>query len=277
MKRSIKGLFATLLVPGMLLTACKGKESPKSPDGGGQAVEQGVLPAGPFEGVMYMTTTIPGEAKEGMKSEMKLFISQKGVRTESTTDIPGQAKGIRMIMISPADTPKKVYMINEAAGSCMEIDLSKATAKEVDEDPFKDAKIENLGNERVNGYNCTHVRITRPGKEETMEFWVTRDMLDYFTYARMQASRDKSMPKLAQRLKDAGLDGFPVRVVIKPAGIVTELTKVERGAVDEALFKVPANCTRFEVPAVGPGGMSKEKIKEMQDFAKKMQQQMKQQ
>jgi hypothetical protein len=269
--RNRKGIFAALLLPLLLLSACKGGESPKAPAGSAVETPKPVV-AGPFEGIMYMTTTIPGSGS----SEMKLFISSKGVRTEMSTVVPGQKDKVAMTIISPADTPQKVYMVNEAAGTCMEFDMSKAKAKEVDVDPFKDAKIENLGNETVNGYNCTHVRITMSGQEQTMEFWVTKDMLDYFTYVRMQGTRDRSMPKLAERLKAAGLDGFPVRIIMKPAGVVTDLTKVERTSLDDKLFAVPANCTKMEIPTMPPGGpkgMSKEKLKEMQEFARKMQQQ----
>ncbi|NTU91789.1 MAG: DUF4412 domain-containing protein [Chlorobiaceae bacterium] len=272
MNNKFARLFATLLVPGLLLSACKGKESSNSP--AGSAVEQTKAPViGPFEGVMYMSTTVPGAGT----SEMKLYIGKKGVRTESSTGIDGQSGALKMTVISPAETPDKIYMINDAAGTCMEFDISKALHKDVNADPFKDAKIENLGSEKVNGYNCTHVRITRPGQEGTMEIWVTKEMLDYFTYVRMQGSRDHSMPKLAARLKDAGLDGFPVKTRINPSGIVTELTRIERTSLDDKLFQVPSNCTKMEVPTVAPGGaMSKEKIKEMQEFARKMQQQMKQ-
>jgi hypothetical protein len=264
--RTFPRFLSLLLLPLMLLSACKGKENPASPAGSASESSKPAL-AGPFEGIMYMSTVIPGSGT----SEMKLFIGPKGVRTETSAGITGQSGKMKMTVISPAETPNKVYMINEAAGSCMEVDIAEAT-KQADVDPFKDAKIENLGKETVNGYDCTHVRITEPNKEMTIEMWVTRDMLDYFTYARMQGGRDKSMPKLAERLKAAGLDGFPVRTMLKPSGVVTDLTKVERTSLDDALFKVPANCTKFEMPT-GPKGMTKEKLKEMQEFARKMQQQ----
>lgn len=264
--RTFSRLFAALLLPLLLLSACKGKESPNAPSGSTPEQPAPIL-AGPFEGIMYMSTTIPGEAV----SEMKLFIGKQGVRTETAMELEGQSSKQKMIMIAPAATPEKIYMINEAAGTCMEVDVSRP-GKKVDVDPFKDAKIENLGKEMVNGYNCTHVRITEGIKDMTMDIWVTKDMLDYFAYERMQGSRDRNMPKLAERLKAAGLDGFPVRTKISPAGIVTDLTKVERTSLDDALFKVPDNCTKMQVPTA-PQGMTPEKMKEMQEFARKMQQQ----
>lgn len=268
--KTMSRFFVPLFLPLLLLIACNAKDSAAPP------ASMTVAPARPlalvpFEGIMYMTTTIPGEAK----SDMKLFIGRQGVRTESSMDGEGPQGKMQTTVISRADTPHKVYMIDDAAGTCMEVDISRAKGKEVDSDPFSDAKIENLGNETVNGYNCTHVRITRPGKTEIIELWVTREMLDYSTYVRMQASRDRSMPKLAERLKAAGLDGFPVRILLTPSGIVTDLTKVERSTLDDRLFEVPANCTKLTVPAIGPDGMSKEKLREMEEFTRKMQQQQK--
>ncbi|NTU59281.1 MAG: DUF4412 domain-containing protein [Chlorobiaceae bacterium] len=262
-------LLAVVLLPALLLSACGGKGQ-KEPGSASVQQESAPLVAAPFEGIMYMTTTIPGAAK----GEMKLFIGKKGVRTESRTTIEGKPSGIAMTVISPSETPNKVFIINEANGSCMEIDISKAKAEGA-VDPFKDAKIENLGKETVNGYNCTHIRISEPGKDTVIEMWVTKDILDYFTYARMQGGRDKSMSQLSEKLKAAGVDGFPVKTLLKPSGVVTELTKVERSSLDDALFKVPANATKMEIPT-SPQGMTKEKMKEMQEMARKMQQMQKQ-
>jgi hypothetical protein len=267
MNKIIRSLLALVLLPALSLSACGGKNAQKEP--GSAAVKEEATPAlaGPFEGVMYMTTTVPGSAK----AETKLFIGKKGVRTESRTSIDGKSAGISMTVISPAETPDKVYVINAANGSCMEIDISKARSQDA-VDPFKDAKIENLGKETVNGFNCSHIRISEPGKDTVIEMWVSKDILDYFTYARMQGGRDKSMSQLAEKLKADGLDGFPVRTLLKPSGVVTELTRVERSSLDDKLFAAPANATKMEIPT-GPQGMTKEKMKEMQEFARKMQQQ----
>jgi hypothetical protein len=260
-------LLACVLLPALFLSGCSGKNGQK--EAGSSAVKEASAPvvAGPFEGIMYMTTTIPGSAT----SQTKLFIAKKGMRIENKVSIDGKSGGMSMTMIALAEAPDKIYMINEANGSSMVLDISEAR-KQAAVDPYKDAKIENLGKETVNGYNCTHVRISEPGKDTVIEMWVTREMLDYMTYARMQGSKDKSMSQLAEKLKAEGLDGFPVKTLLKPSGVVTELTKVERLSLDDKLFAVPANATKMEIPA-GPKGMTKEKMKEMQEFARKMQQQ----
>jgi hypothetical protein len=265
--KNILRLVSAVLLPLLFLSACSGKNKTEGP--GSSAAKSASTPAAvaPFEGILYMTTTVSGRPS----SQMKLFIGKEGVRTESTTNVEGAKGKMSMTTISPTATPNLVYMINNASGTCMEIDISKA-ANQANETAFNDAKIENLGNETVNGYNCKHIRITEPGRSEVMEMWVSPDIIDYATYARMQASRDRSMSKLEEKLKAAGAEGFPVRMKLTPSGVVTELTKVERTTPDASLFKAPANCTKMELPTAGPKGYSKEDIRKLQEMGKQMQQ-----
>lgn len=273
MKTITRRLFAAVLVPGLLLSACGGKKESGAP--GSASVEQAAPAiAGPFTGVLTMKTTLPNAGT----SDLKLFIGPKGMRSESKTSMGEQGPAVSMTVLSLADRPDTIYMINESSGSCMEMDLSKVK-QQAPEDPYLDAKIENLGKERVNGFDCNHVRISWPEKENSIDLWVSKEILDYFAYARMQGSKDRGNEQLAEKLKAAGLDGFPVKTVISPEGVVTELVKAERIVPDASLFAVPSNCTKMEIPAMpaSPQGFSKEKIKEMEEMGRKMMQQMQQQ
>jgi hypothetical protein len=267
-------LLTALLLPLVLLTACGGNGAKKE-SGKGSPLPGLSLPSlAPFEGIMYMTTTIP----EAGTSETKFYIGKKGVRTETTLNMKNVPSGMQTAMISPSDSPNLVYLINEAERSYMVIDIEKMqeeVAKYNEIDPYKDAVIENLGKETVNGFTCSHIRITRG--EDVSEMWVSKDVLDYFTYARMQSAREKNMPKLAKRLKDAGLDGFPVKSVLKKSGVTTELTRVERTGLDNSLFEVPAGYTKTEMPALGGEGMSPKDMERMKETARKMQERMQKQ
>jgi len=109
-----------------------------------------------------------------------------------------------------------------------------------------------------------------------MEMWVSKEILDYFTYARMQSANDKNMPELARRMKAEGLDGFPVKIWHKQANIITQLTKVEKHGLEASLFKVPAGFTKTEFPAIHLGASSSNK-KDLEAMVKKMQEEMKNQ
>ena len=225
----------------------------------------------PFEGVLTMQTTIP----EAGSTETKLFIAKAGVRTESTSHMKNMPSDMQMVVISPSETPNLIYIINSAQKSYSIIDtdaMKKDMAGTKFAEDYNKAKIENLGKETVNGYSCTHVRITHG--ESVMDMWVSKDILDYFTYARMQSSSDKNMPELAKRMKAEGLDGFPVKIWHKQANIITELTKVEKQGLESSLFKVPDGYTKNEFPAMHLGKSSKQN-KEFEAMMKKMQEEMK--
>jgi hypothetical protein len=261
-------LLAVVLVPGLFLSACGKKESVAP---GSASVEQSAPAiAGPFTGVLTMKTTMPNAGS----SDMKLYIGPKGMRAESKASFGDQKKEVSMTVLSLADKPDTIYMINGDTGDCMALDVSKVKEKGT-ADPYENAKIENLGKERVNGFDCNHVRISWPDRESVIDLWVSKDLLDYFAYARLQASKDDENQRLAEKLRAAGLDGFPVKTQLSPQGVVTELVKAERIIPDASLFEVPANCAKMEIPAVpdAPQGMSREKLKEMQDWARKMQKQ----
>ncbi|AOS82695.1 hypothetical protein BIU88_00080 [Chlorobaculum limnaeum] len=261
-------LLAVVLVPGLFLSACGKKESVAP---GSASVEQSAPAiAGPFTGVLTMKTTMPNAGS----SDMKLYIGPKGMRAESKASFGDQKKEVSMTVLSLADKPDTIYMINGDTGDCMALDVSKVKEKGT-ADPYENAKIENLGKERVNGFDCNHVRISWPDRESVIDLWVSKDLLDYFAYARLQASKDDENQRLAEKLRAAGLDGFPVKTQLSPQGVVTELVKAERIIPDASLFEVPANCAKMEIPAVpdAPQSMSREKLKEMQDWARKMQQQ----
>ena len=272
--RKIVSPLLVVLIGLLALGACSSKKtepasSPVAGSSGGS-----ILPAvKPFEGVLTMQTTIP----EAGSTETRLFIAKEGVRTESTSHMKNMPSDVKMVIISPSDTPNLVYLINTAQKSWSVINtgaMKKDMAATEKADSYNNSKIENLGKEQVNGYNCTHVRITHG--ESVMEMWVSKEILDYFTYARMQSASERNMPELARRMKAAGLDGFPVKIWHKQANIITELTKVEKHGLDASLFKVPAGFTKNEFPAMHYGSSSSNK-KDLEAMVKKMQDEMKNQ
>jgi hypothetical protein len=271
MRKPTRTLFLVLI--GLLtLISCGGKKSETGLSSKTELPGSSLLPSSkPFEGILTMRTTIP---KAG-STEIKLFIAKEGVRTETTPHMKNMPTGLQMAMFSPSAAPNLVYFINDKQKtySVLDTDSIRQRIAGADSlDSYKDAKIENLGMETVNGYNCTHVRITR-GKRVT-EMWVSKEILDYFTYARMQSAKDRDIPELAKRMKAAGLDGFPVKTWNPEANITTELTGVEKKGLDAALFKVPEGYAKTEMPMMN-AGPSPGASREVDAMMKKMQEQMK--
>lgn len=270
--RKVSPALLLILIGLLTLGGCSNKKNETGPASKTPAAGGLTLPfSQPFEGILTMQTTIP----QAGSTETKLFIAKEGVRTESTSKMKNMPVNLQMVILSPSETPNLVYLVNTARKSYTVIDtdrMKKEIAEAGQSDSYNDAKIENLGKESVNGYSCTHVRITN--KESVMEMWVSKEILDYFTYARMQSANDRNMPSLARRLKEGGLDGFPVKIWHKQANIVTELIKVEKQGLDASLFKVPEGYTKSELPAMNYGA-SPEQSREMEAMMKKMHEQMK--
>lgn len=220
---------------------------------------------GEFEGVLTMKTTVPASGTV----DTKTFIAKEGVRSEATPNMKGMPAGVTTVALSFADTPQLVYILNEADKSYMVIDTGKALKEAAAQgfaDPFKDAKIETVGKETVNGYACTHVKIT--SGSNVMDMWVSKDVIDSATYDRMQSASEKNTPDLTNRLRAAGADGFPVKTVIVPGNVTTELVKVEKQDVDASLFKIPEDYKKTEMPAMTGGAVSPEQKKKMEDAMK---------
>ena len=273
MRKAVSPLLV-LLIGLLTLGACSNKKNETGSSSKISETGTSLLPSIlPFEGTLTMQTTIP----EAGSTETRLFIAKQGVRTESTSHMKNMPSDIQMVIISPSETPNLVYLINTAQKSYTVIDtdaMKKEMAGTEKLDGYNNAKIENLGKETVNGYNCSHVRITHG--ESVMEMWVSKEILDYFTYARMQSANDKNMPELAKRMKAEGLDGFPVKIWHKQANIITELTKVDKQGLEASLFKVPEGYTKTEMPAMHLGSSATKK-KDLEAMVKKMQEEMKNQ
>ena len=188
MRKSVTPLLLVLI--GMLiLGACSSKKNETTSSALTRKTGGPLLPAvQPFEGVLTLLTTIP----DAGSTETRLFIARQGVRTESSSHMKNMPSDIKMVIISPSDTPNLVYLVNTAQKSWSVINtdaMKKDVAATEKTDSYNNAKIENLGREQVNGYNCSHVRVTHG--ESVMEMWVSKEILDYFTYARMRVQVTK--------------------------------------------------------------------------------------
>jgi len=207
---------------------------------------------------------------------MTIYIGPKGVRTETEAALAGLSGRMPVTVISLNSAPDRIYMLNDAAKTYMEFDTAAVPAADSADAgvPFKDAVVEQLGTETVNGYRCNHIRITSTKGGEALEMWLNPDLLGYFAYSRMQASGRESVAALAAKLKAEGIDGFPVRTLHVKSGVVTDLVNVERTVSDPAMFAIPAGYTKTEMPDMGDGMLSEKNLGKMKEAAEKMQRQL---
>ncbi len=114
--------------------------------------------------------------------------------------------------------------------------------------------VKKLGKETVNGYSCEHVLLTRAGDAKSeMEWWTSKDIsgLNYESMRGLMRRGSQNDEGMMKALRDAGADGFVVKMVTREKGSPTpvatmELTKVEKKSLPASMFEIPAGYTKQE-------------------------------
>ena len=205
---------------------------------------------GQFEGQIDMKIT----GQEGMAGTGKVFVSKVGSRTEM--DLESARMPMHMTTLTKFSAPDVIYLINDKARTYTEMDTKKAREQAAKMTGAKDKEaysIKVLGSEKLLGYSTKHVLLSRPGDKSEMEAWTTTDLLG-LSYESMKglirrpAQDEGSMMKA---LKDAGAEGFFVKMITREKGkaeplTTMELTKIEKKSLPASMFEVPAGYTKQE-------------------------------
>jgi hypothetical protein len=196
-----------------------------------------------FEGTLEMKLNMAdtdGTAVGG--GTMNLSVGKPGSRMEMNMRAP---MAMKMVMITKTDTPDKVFQVNHATRTYSEISVAKdddAAKESSDKDPWT---VKKLGEEKVLDYKTQHVLVTH--KQENWELWTSKDLIDYATYQKLQASRGKMADaEMVKALKKADADGMPLKAVVTQAGVKTtiELVKVDKKSLPASTFEIPSDYTK---------------------------------
>jgi hypothetical protein len=235
-----------------------------------------------FEGELSMKMTM----REGTGTG-RVYISAAGAR--STLDIQTTQMPFKMTTLLKASNPDVMYMINDEQKSYTEVDLNKVkeqTAK-YREKTKETWSVKKLGKEAVNGYSSEHVLITRG--EDTkgeQELWISKDIsgLSFESMRGVMRSRNQSDDGMMKALRDAGVDGFIVKMITREKGnpvplTTMEITKVERKSLKAAYFEIPAGYTKKEgmmgaASVMAPPGANDEMRKAMESLTPEQRKQM---
>jgi hypothetical protein len=225
-----------------------------------------------FEGEIDMRIT-----GQGLTGTGRVFVSKAGTRTEmdmQTANMP-----MHMVSLMKFSVPDVMYLINDKAKTYSEMDLKKVRESAVKmtgkKEPYN-AKV--LGSERVLGYSTKHVLLSRPGDRSEMEVWTTKDIMG-LSYESMRGlmrrgagDDDGSMMKA---LRDAGAEGFFVKMVTREKGkteplTTMELTKAEKKSLPASMFEVPAGYAKQEGMMGAAGVISPEASEQMKKAMENM-------
>jgi hypothetical protein len=227
-----------------------------------------------FEGELTMKLTMQEGTGTG-----KAFVSKAGARSE--LDIQSARMPFRMTTLVKMANPDIMYMINDQTKSYAEMDLRKMREQAAKyRDKNKETwTVKKLGRETVNGYSCEHVLITRAEAAKTeQEWWTSRDVagLSYESMRGLMRRGNQSDEGIIKGLRDAGADGFVVRMITREKGnpvpvSTMELTKAEKKSVPASLFEIPAGYTKQEgtlgaMGVMAPPGAQDEMRKAMENL-----------
>ncbi len=210
----------------------------------------GLVVAGPalgqFQGVLEFKVT----GKE-MNGTGKSWVSKKGTRGEmemTATSARAQGHGagtMKMTVIQRFAEPHKVYMVNDATKSYSVIDTEKmrGQAPKRDDETYT---VKKLGTDAVAGYSCQNVLVTASSGNK-FEVCAARELAmgDSGSWFAGMGRRQQSDSSMLKAMKEAGVEGAPVRMVVYEKGsterqMTMELVKAEKRPVPDSVVEVPA-------------------------------------
>jgi hypothetical protein len=208
----------------------------------------------------YVEFKMTGDS--GVLGTTKIYTRDGSSRSEINMASPQVPGGYRWVSLTLKDKPQKSYMLNENARTYSEIDLSTTAAKENDSTQYE---VTVLGKEKVNGYNCTHVKVRKITSVNEEDIWVSAEVLNYKQYTSIKSKYTSH--GLLKALAAKGVAGFPVRTIAAERGknIQIDLMKLEQRNNDASLFSL-GGYTRAGVPGGTTGASS-----DVQDMMKKIQ------
>lgn len=201
-----------------------------------------------FEGELTMKLTM----REGSGTG-KAYVSKAGARSE--LDIHSAQMPFKMTTLVKTANPDIMYMINDQQKTYAEMDLKKMREQAARMKGGKETwVVKNLGKETVNGYSCVHILLTRAEDSKSeQEWWTSKDVagLSYESMRGLMRRGNQGDEGIMKALRDAGADGFVVKMVTREKGNPTpistmDLTKAEKKSVSASLFEIPAGYTKQE-------------------------------
>lgn len=212
------------------------------------AVLLAALPAAAqWEGVIEMKMTMT----RGGTGHGKIYVSKAATRSEMEMSVPemqqsGMGAGMKMTLLNKLADPEKSYLINDAKKTYSVLDARKAREqagpRSREEEKWTVTK---LGGDTVAGFGCQNFRLEEEKRKTEVETCVTKDILGSTAWLTQQGQGRYASNGMMKALRDAGAEGYPVRMAIrekgKPEAMMTmELVRASRQSVPAAMFEIPA-------------------------------------
>ena len=203
---------------------------------------------GPFEGVIDLKLTM--EAGSG---DLRLSMAGEKAKLDMKMMVNPLPAPLELSVLLDAKSPRTATMINDAMKVYSTINLAE-TGPGADSAGGKYV-LKEIGKEKVLGYACTHITLTRP--HELVDAWITQELPDVYRVLRklQQANPQYGAADAFRALDAAGKSGLPMRCIVVRDGqrVTTEVRKIERKTLPTGLFTVPADYQRTD--GLGASGL----------------------
>jgi hypothetical protein len=226
--------------------------------------------AAQWEGALEMK--ISGKDVAGSS---KVLVGKAGARMQmemSNAQLKQAGQGsMKMTVLTRTAEPDFSYLINDAQKSYSRIDLKEMQKNLPKAEQEKKWVVKRLGADKVAGYACERALVNEEGSGTENEVCVSKEIMG--SAGLLSAGRrDPSSQGLAKALKANGLEGMPIRMIVREKGkaestMTWELVSAEKRSLPASTFEVPAGYR--ETSAMGVM-LSPEQQKQMDDAMKNM-------
>ena len=247
-------------------------------------------PFGPLIGIMVVAYLISilfhlmlvdMSLRDGGKTQLMeilakyLFVGKAGARMQIEMTNPQLQKmgqgAMKMTVLVRTAEPDVSYMINDAQKSYAKIDVKEMQKSIPASEREKKWTVKRLGADKVAGYPCERALVNQEGSETDNEVCVSKEIVasaGLFSAGR----RDPSSQGLEKALKSNGLEGMPIRMVMRQKGsaeaaMTWELVKAEKRSLPASTFDLPAG---YKETSLMGTMVSPEQQKQMEDAMKNM-------
>ena len=234
-----------------------------------------------FEGTAdFKVTTITGKG-EVVPGNGRISADKNGYRMEWQTDISKIVKGravrsgdgpqqVKVTMIGKASAPDKLYLVDDANKTYSVWDLKKARS-ESSADTATTYTVTRLGPDKVAGLTCQRAQLVS-SKGTVIDVCVAGELSVSLDWLSAMGRKQKESTSWITALRNNSLAGFPVRYSMREKDaaqpfVTMEMTKIDRGPVNAALFEVPSGYKETDFAI---GGLSPEQQKAVSDARAKM-------
>lgn len=229
-----------------------------------------------FEGVADFKITSGSGPDVSTRGDGRIFLGPAGYRVEWAMNVSSMKKGregaqtapttMAMTMLARKADPGKVYMLNDEKKTYSVVDADKAAEVKTPKATFT---VKKLGTDTVAGLSCQNALLTSSQGTE-IEVCAAKDMAASSDWLASLNRRNPEGASWLGALKENGVEGFPVRWVIRKKGstqplTTMEITRIEKKSLPASLFEVPPGYTQTQLSIRGLTPEQEKALSEMRE------------